>query len=464
MRLKFHTKPWVHQIKAMKYFMPREYGALYTDMGSGKTKVMVDLIVNRGFNKVLIVCPKKVCNVWPGEFIKHAPNCHICVIDVSNIVGKEKSTRVRESVANKGITQQVIIINYESVWRSPFREFLLKYKLDCIICDESHKIKSPGSKCSRFLTLLGKRVDNRFLMTGTPLGQSPMDIYAQYRFLDPTIFGTNFATFKDRYCNLIKVAGGFYSVLNKKEPYKNLDELHEKMFSCAFKSDTNIKLPDTQDIMVEFFLSQKAEVLYKELQKEGCLELSEGTLETGNILAIITRLQQLVSGYIPLTNDEGERTLTQVDTSRQDTLRELLEDLPDDEPVVIFAKYRKDINNIRNIVKSMGRKSSELSGKSDTLHRWKEGKTTVLVVQISSGAEGIDLTRARYCIYYTLTPSLIQYEQSRKRIHRPGQNRPVVYYTLVAKMKKGKTVDEKIVDSLKNNKSIVDSIMEDREI
>ena len=442
--------------------MPLNFGALYTDMGSGKTKIMVDLIRNRGWGKVLIVCPKKVARVWPREFQKHARRADINVIDVSDIAGAKKPTHIRESVLNNKLAQQVIIVNYESVWRSPFREFLLKYKLDCIICDESHKIKSPASKCSRFLTLLGKRVPNRFLMTGTPLAQSPLDIYAQYRFLKPSIFGTNFGNFKDIYANMIKDAGGF-AILDKKTPYKNLDELQEKMFSCAFKTDSEIELPPTQDILVEFPLSPKAEKYYKELQKEGCLELAGGTLETGNILAIITRLQQLVSGYIPLELD-GVTKLTEIDTTRQEALKELLEDMPASEPVVVFAKYRKDIINIRNLVKAMGRKSSELSGKRDTMHRWEAGKTTVLVVQISSGAEGIDLTRARYCVYYTLTPSLGQYLQSRKRIHRPGQDKPVIYYTLIAKMKKGKTIDEKILEALKNNKRVVDSIMEDGSI
>lgn len=449
--MKFYTKPWKHQTEALDYLYPRSFGALYTDMGSGKTKIMIDLIVNRGFKRVLIVAPKKVCRVWAPQFLVHAPNEPYTVLDLSEMSGDKKVLTLRQSTK---IAQQVLIINYDSVWREPFKKMILKYKLDAVICDESHRIKTPGSKASRFLTQLGKRVPNRFLMSGTPLAQSPLDIYGQYRFLNPAIFGTNFGKFQDSYANMVLTQGGF-KMIDKNNPYKNLDNLQAKMFSCAFKTDVVQNLPETQDIRVEFDLSPKAQKYYKEFKKEGALIFKKGNVEAGNILAVMLRLQQLTSGYLPL--DTGE--IEDIDDSRRAALRDLLEDLPPEEPVVIFAKYTRDIKNIRRVVNDMGRTSSEVSGKRDTLNNWLAGKTTVLVVQISAGAEGIDLTRARYCVYYTLDYSLSRYLQSRKRVHRPGQTRPVVYYTLIAKLKSGKTIDEQIAESLANNQEITDKIM-----
>jgi SNF2 family DNA or RNA helicase len=443
--------------------MGRSFGALFLDMGAGKTRIMIDLIVQKGFKRTLIIAPKRVCRVWAPEFQKHAPEENITVLDVFRVPGGKRIHWLKSNTPDVKIAQEVIVCNYESVWREPLRSYLLKGKLDAVICDESHRIKTPGSKTSRFLQLLGRRVPNRYIMTGTFLAQGPLDSYAQYRFIDPNIFGTNHTVFKEEYGNWIKAPGGF-AFLNKKNPYKNLDKLHDKIFSCAFSVDVDLNLPPTQDILVEFDLSRRAEKYYKELVKEGCLELKSGTLETGNILTVITRLQQLTSGYLPLEDEDGNKTIQLIDTSRQDAFKELLEDIPEDEPVVVFAKYRKDINNIRNIVRDIGRKSSELSGRRDTLDRWQAGKTQVLVVQIASGAEGNDFTRAKYCIYYTLSQSLSKYKQSRKRIHRPGQTRPVVYYTLVAKMKKGKTIDEQIVESLQKNENIVSKIMESREV
>lgn len=456
--MRYITPPWRHQRKALKFLYPRSFGALYTDMGSGKTKIMVDLIVNRGFKRVLIVAPKKVCRVWAPQVATHAAGEPLLVLDLSGVAGRAKRATVLQGLAEAGSGSLIVVINYDSVWREPFKKFALKFGFDCVICDESHRIKSPGSKCSRALHMFGKRVKNRFLMSGTPLAQSPLDIYAQYRFLDSSIFGTNNGAFKAQYANLIPMPGG-YSKIDKKNPYKNLDELHEKMFSCAFNVDVDQSLPETQDIDIEFDLPKTTQKHYEELRKEGVLELREGDVTAGNILAIMTRLQQLVSGYLPVQDGDGSTTVVEIDDARRTALKELLEGIPPDEPVVIFAKFRKDIKNIRKTVHELGRKSSELSGRKDTLHNWQAGKTTVLVVQIASGAEGLDLTRARYCIYYTLTHSLSQYKQSRKRIHRPGQTRPVIYYRLIARAKKGKTIDQRIVESLDNNEEVIKAIM-----
>ena len=465
MKLQFKTNPWKHQLNALKYLMPRSFGALYTDMGTGKTKIMIDLIVNKGWKRTIIVCPKKVCRVWAVEINKHSFEGSICVINLGEVSGDKRIHFIEEQrKLHKKTTQEVILINYDSIWREPFKKYALeKYKAACVVCDESHRIKSPASKCSKFLQTLGRRVENRYLVTGTPLSQSPLDVYAQYRFLAPTIFGTSFANFKQEYANWVQVAGGF-PILDKKNPYKNLDQLHEKMFSCAFLAESEVELPETQDITVEFDLSPKAEGYYKDLKKEGCLELKNGVVDATTALTLMLRLQQLTSGYLVTEDDEGTRKYLTVDDTRQEAFRDLLEGINPNESVVVFTRFRRDIKKIRRVVKDSGRKSSELSGVKDTLQNWLDGKTTVLVVQIASGSEGIDLTKARYCIYYTMTHSLGQYLQSRKRVHRPNQTRPVVYYTLVAKLKKGVSIDERIIQSLKDNKNIIDSIMEGEEI
>ena len=463
MKLKYHTKPWKHQRQALKFLYPRDFGALYTDMGSGKTKTMIDLIVNRGWKKVLIVAPKKVCRVWQPQFLIHAPSEQICVVDVSKVAGDKKSALVKSRAGEAKSGQLIVVVNYDSIWREPFKKFILKFGFDAVICDESHRIKSPSSKCSRMLTLLGRRVKNRFLMTGTPLGQNPLDIYAQYRFLAPEIFGTNYDRFKYQYANWIQMPGGF-PILDKKNKYKNLEELSEKMFSCAFQVEVHQNLPPTQDIRYEFDLSPSAQKHYRELRKEGVLELEQGDVTANNVLAVMLRLQQLSSGYLPLDSDDGSKKFVEIDDSRKQALKELLESIPEDEPVVVFARFRKDIKNIRTVVKELGRKSSELSGMRDTMRNWERGFSTVLVVQLAAGAEGIDLTRARYNIYYTMTNSLMQWKQSRKRSHRPGQERNVIYYQLVAKLSKGKSIDERIIDSLEANEDIIADIMNGGEI
>lgn len=461
----FKTIPWEHQKAALSYLYRRDCAALYTAPGTGKTKVMIDLIVNRGFRRVLIVCTNKGCEVWKKQFRIHSnlPNSSVLNLSGMSTAGKVSTLKTLPKKGNSDAVS-VVICNYEGVWREPLAKELLKKStgIDCVICDESHRIKTPGSKVSRFLTRLGGVVPHRYLVTGTPAAESPMDVYAQYRFLDKTIFGTSFQKFKDRYQNLDVQATlrvGF-PILDKNQPYKNLDELHKKMFSCAFLAESTVKLPKQLNIVTSYTIGKKTEDLYKELKKEGVLLCKQGYLEVSNVLTMSLREQQLVSGYVQIETEAKEKKLLRVSEERLEVLQDLLEQFSSNEPIVVFAKYRKDLNNIRRVCKKLGRGYSEISGSENTQEAWDKGETSVIGVQYSSGSESIDLTRARYCIYYSLTTQLALYEQSKKRIHRPGQTRPVTYYHICAKLSKGTSIDEKILHALKTKQDVVTYLMQ----
>jgi len=470
MSYEMKLKPWVHQLKALDYLTVRNHGALYTDMGSGKTKVMIDLIMNRGFKVVLVVCPLKVCAVWEYQLGLHSDIEKNRVFNVSKLSTPDKVSRLSKEFtkARKSESTRIIIVNYDSVWLGAFGKYLLRKTvgIDCVICDESHRIKSPSSKCSKYLTKIGKLVKYKYLLTGTPLAENPIDVYAQYRFLDSTVFGTNFDNFKAEYENvdIMKTAKVGYVVLKKDKPYIHLDRLQKKMYSCAFKIDSTVELPPTTSIVTKFEMSPKCQQAYKELKKEGILEFSSGFIEVSNALTRIIREQQLTSGFAVIEGYtySGETETITVDTSRQEALQELIEGINQDEPVVVFAKFKKDLDAIKSVSKSLGRKYSEVSGRADTLQEWKDGKAKVLGVQYKAGSEGIDLTEARYCIYYSLTHSLMLYAQSLKRTHRPGQEHPVTYYHLVATGKKMTTIDEEIMEALRRKKKVVDYVMEIR--
>lgn len=461
--LKFKTKPWKHQLEALKFLMNQGFGALYTDMGSGKTKVMVDLINNAGYKKTLIVAPKKVCRVWPKEFLIHSLDPNICVLNVSNFSGERKCIEVNKR-ANLD-EKIVIVVNYDSVWREPFRSLVLKTKWDACICDESHRIKTPSAKCSRMLALMTTRVPHRYMMTGTPLAQNPTDTYAQYKYLEPSIFGTRYDKFCDRYENvdLYRTARAGYTVLDEKQPYKNLDELREKMFSVAFNCQVELDLPEQHHITVEYDVPSKIQNYYKHIKKHGVLSLEQGTLTVENILSLTLRFQQLLDGYIPVLDDDMNETMVKVDDERVRVLQELIEGLGD-EPVVVFARFRKDFSDIREMLDSVHITHSEVSGAADTYEEWREGKTQVLLVQPQSGSEGLDMTRSRYAIYYSKHPSLALYKQSLKRIHRPGQNRPCTYFHIIGKMSTGNSVDETIMKAHQLNMEIVDYVMNNKNL
>ena len=463
------TKPWPHQKKALSYLYKRDAAALYTDMGTGKTKVMIDLIQSRGFKRVLVVAPKKACVVWEEQIHTHGTRGLFSVLRLENCsVGKSieclsKIPKRTSSRSEGGIL--VIIINYDKVWRQGIGNMLLRktFGLDCVICDESHRIKSPRSKCSMYLSRLGKTVPYRYLMTGTPMAENPSDVFAQYKFLDPSIFGTSITPFREEYecIDPILTARIGHRILDKTHPYKNLDRLYEKMFSCAFYIESSVELPEQTDIVRHFDMPTRTESLYKQLLDEKAAELNGKYLESTNALTLVLRLQQITSGYAQVEDiDTKENAVINVDHARAEALIDLLEQFPEGEPVVVFARFKKDLKNIRKACDKIGLLHSELSGSTDTLQAWKQGDTQILAVQYSSGSESIDLTRARYCIYYSLTQRLALYEQSRKRIHRPGQHKPVFYYHLVEQMSKGYTIDEKIYASLQQKKDIVQYIME----
>ena len=458
------TAPWPHQLAALDFLAVRQHAALYTDMGTGKTKVGIDLILNRGFKLTLIVGTKKSCQVWEDEFQIHASKApELLRLDLLSTVKKVDLLKELYALWGEKSCPVVMIINYESIWRKPFSEYLLKMPIDCVICDESHRIKSPGSKCSLYLTRLGKYVENRYLFTGTPSTESPVDVYAQYRFLQPKIFGTRLTIFRDRYENLdaVRTAYAGYRVLDKNQPYKNLDELKEKMYSCAFYVENPLDLPDTTDITVSFTPNRQAQEVYRKIEKDGAFENENGIFEVNNALTKALRLQEVLSGYVVQENETfTEHRFTTLDFARGQARTDLRDGIDPAEKVVIFAKFRYDFTIIQNICKQLNRVYGEISGQLDAYEKWKEDKINVLAVQYQSGSESINLTKARYCIYYSGSHSYGLYAQSRKRVHRPGQDQPVIYYHLKAVIPKTVTIDEKIEKALEQKKDLVDFLLE----
>lgn len=469
MRYVYKTEPWEHQKKALEYLCERDTAALYTGMGTGKTKIMIDVVQTREFKRVLVVAPNKACEVWEEQIRVHGVEGKFSVLRLNSFSVNKCITELSKVPRSDNLVGKtptyVFIINYEKVWCDGLSNIFLskRFGIDCVICDESHRIKTPRSRCSMYLARLGKIVPHRYLVTGTPLAENPTDVFAQYKFLDPTIFGTTLGRFRDEYEVLdpIMTARVRHRVLDRVTPYRNLEQLHEKMFSCAFYIESSIELPEQTDIEWKFHMPTKTEQLYHQVFKEKVAELNGMWLESDNVLTTILRLQQMTSGYACVEDmATKEKKIINVDHARAEELMELLQQFPENEPIVIFATYKKDLKNIRKACYKLGIESSEVSGSIDTLKEWKDGKTRVLAVQYSSGSESIDLTRARYCIYYSMTQRLALYEQSRKRIHRPGQTKPVVYYHMIETMKKGLTIDEKMYQALKNKKDVVEYVME----
>ena len=169
-------------------------------------------------------------------------------------------------------------------------------------------------------------------------------------------------------------------------------------------------------------------------------------------------MQQICGGSVRFDDTPAAKQIVE-HPAKGAVLRDMLEDLPANEPVVTFCRFKSDLAEARAAFEGLGRSVSELSGSRNELSDWQLGKTTGLVVQIQSGGIGIDLTRASYCVFVSLGYSLAEYEQAVARLHRPGQERRTLIYHLIATINGRSTVDGRVYEALRERKDVVDSII-----
>jgi SNF2 family DNA or RNA helicase len=440
--------PWEHQLQAYHFAMAHEATLLYMRMGTGKTKVATDVIVNLPAKNVLIVCPKNVVPHWKKDIEKHAGR----TVDVTLLrdgTVKQKQRAAEIALARKA-DHHVLVVNYDSLYREPFSDWALKQSWDLVVLDEIHKIKAAGGTTSRYCALLRKAAKRRLGLTGTPLPRSPEDAYAQYRFLDPGIFGTSLTVFRARYA----IMGGFQG--REVVGWQNQEEFNQKFFSIAYKADESVlkDLPQAVDVFRTFELAQETRATYNRIKSECYAELgAERVVSVNNALTKLLRLQQITSGFV--TENSGLE-LT-IGDEKYKALVDVLEDIDANEPVVVFCRFEKDLATVHRAADEVGSKSLELSGKRKELERWQAGEARILAVQIQSGGVGIDLTRAAYDIYYSTGFDGGNFEQSQKRTHRPGQTRNVTHIHLVAE----KTVDEQIAKSIQEKRGIAHYVLDE---
>ena len=247
------------------------------------------------------------------------------------------------------------------------------------------------------------------------------------------------------------VMGGFQN--HQIVGYRNLEELNRKFYSVAFRVTKDVlDLPPEMHVTYTCELGPEAWRAYQALKHDLIARGESGEITAANALVKLLRLQQITGGFI--RTDDGAHV--QIDAAKMNLLRDVLEDIDPAEPIVVFCRFHKDLDAINRVADETGRRALELSGRVDDLKRWQAGEAPVLAVQIESGGVGVDLTRARYAIYYSLGFSLGSYEQSLARIHRPGQTRPVEYLHLLAK----NTVDEKVMAALAAKADVVSEVLQ----
>ncbi len=444
--------PWHHQGEALKFGANLPAFVMNMGTGTGKTKTTIDLIAARGHRFVLVITKKKAVGVWKKDVAKFlgADTMNVVQLDTGSVPKNLKLAQEATADTSRPI---ILVVNYQSVWRDPFKAWLLKQSIDLLVLDESHSIKAPGGKASFFLKRLRKNVPCVVALTATFFGDKPIDVYGQMRTIDPAVLGTRFSDFKDEYCYM----GGYTG--REIIGYKNQEQLAAKLAPYLFQVDKSVlNLIPVREKRYYCKLDTATQKLYNRFSDEGFARIhDEAVISVDNPLTKLLRQQQIVCGFVQ--PDDSEEIII-LPTPKIDTLEEILTDLPDMEnvpahtPVVVYCKFKQDLLNIKAVAEKLGYVYGEISGDIDQQEDFKAGQVTLLGCQISAGGTGVDGLQdvCHIGIYYSTGHSLVEYTQSLGRLDRPGQQSSVLNIHIVAE----NTVDEDIVQALLNKEDVIE--------
>jgi SNF2 family DNA or RNA helicase len=438
MKYKFKTKPYEHQIKALESSWDKKNFALFCEMGTGKSKILLDnisMLYDKGkINAALIVAPKGVYRNWVEQEIpKHVPNHINCrtfhwVAPSSRTKDdKQMLSQLYDETRDPCLT--FFVMNVEAFSTGPgmkeAEKFLWAYK--CLMAvDESTSIKTPRAQRTVNISSVGRHANYKRIMTGSPVTKSPLDLYSQCGFLDSDLLGhDSFYSFRMRYANMttINVNGHRVDIVRPNDSYRNLDELSSIVSDFSYR-----------------------------ILKEDCLDLPDKVYQ-------MLRLHQITCGHFKA--DDG--TTTAVKNNRMSELLDVLEEC--EGKVIIWSNYVQDI---QNIAKEIGKRFGEGSfctyyGETKQKHRQSnidkfqdlESPVRFFIGNPQTGGYGITLTAAKTVVYYSNSYDLEKRLQSEDRAHRIGQTDKVNYVDIICE----ESVDEKIVAALRQKIDIANEIL-----
>lgn len=458
LKLPIRAAPYRHQQEAAAYALDRLAdgggAALLMEMGTGKTLTTIAIVgrlwQEKRVQRLLVVAPLSILGVWEDEFRKFADyDYSLAVLEGT---GARKIDTIRHMT---GATLQVLVVNYESAWR--LEKELAAWRPDCIVCDEGHKIKTHNIAASKALHRLGARVPYRLLLTGTVITNKPIDVFSQYKFADPAVFGSSFYLFRNRYFDM--VGYGNYTPVMKKSMEA---EFTEKLHSIAFRATKAecLDLPECTDIVQRVELEAAARRVYLQLVKDSYADLASGSVTVTNVLTRLLRLSQLTGGFV---GNDADAVTEQVSSAKLDALSDLLDSAENDgRKVVVIARFLPEIHAIEKLLEKKGLRYSVIHGgvadRPAQIEAFQNDPAVrVFIGQIATAGLGITLTAASTMIFYSLDYSMSNYEQTRARIHRVGQKHPCTYIHLVAKG----TVDEKVLKALQDKANLAKALVDD---
>lgn len=513
----FITNPYEHQIKMVDFGMEKltkenlNGVAFLCEMGTGKTKAAIDLSRNlawyMGVKSVLIICPLSIMgnpkakpenqHGWVKEVNTHS-KAEVRVIHGT----RKKRLEILEEPQKSRLCFYVINFAGARILKKELKE----KNFDVIICDESTNIKNGQSATAKACFDLGRAVRFRIIMTGTPITQGMLDIFSQYKFMDRGItFGTSFTAFRNKYFEpavmkcpaghvtntqwhkdalketeegievFCKKCGESYKVAKKPwdlteeekkvqmsvwkwHPKKGaLNVIKDKINSRAifFTKEECLDLPPKvyETRIVE--LSKEEKKQYTQMEKLLFTEISGEPITAKALLDKLIRLSQITSGFSK--TEHGEI----VEIKKPSKLKELMSVIEEvGGKFIIWCRFKHDIRRISRELEKMGIDNvmfySEIKERDKAIAKFtNDPECRGFIGQPASGGIGLNLTVASTVIYYSNTYSLMERLQSEDRAHRIGTKTKVLYIDLITK----DTIDEAILDAIKNKKEISDFVV-----
>lgn len=340
---------------------------------------------------------------------------------------------------------KVFLVHYEGLPKVINK--LCKIYWTLIVLDESQRIKDRNTQQSKRVAKL-KLADHKVILSGTPLDKSPIDMWAQFRFVAPQVFGTKWKDFEDEYCYKTGFMGKEVKLRVKKLP-----EFLEKLKPYCLREVKSevLNLPKLEIVLSPVELLGNQLRIYDEMNSEMITSLDGKTVEVDLKITQIAKLQQICGGFII---DKNQETL-HIGRAKVRRVNSLIKTIT--KPVVVFCKYLEEIKMISDELSHL--KVAVLNGqtknRSKIIEDFQSGVYDVIICQIKTGGVGIDLYKSCNVIFYSLTYSFIDYEQALSRVHRYGQTQPVKIYLIYAK----NTIDEDIYKAILSKKSISDTVL-----
>jgi SNF2 family DNA or RNA helicase len=469
MNYKFKTKPYAHQITALEKSWNKEVFAYFMEMGTGKSKVLIDniaMLYDKGkINGALIVAPKGVYQNWfNGEIPTHLPDHIDKKMVLWRALINQKQQLQLSTLFESGEDLHILIMNVESLSTKKGIDFAAKFirtHSTLMAIDESTTIKNPDAKRTKSIVSLGLNAKYRRILTGSPVTKSPLDLYKQCEFLSPWLLDhSSYYTFRTRYAVMRTANFGGRSV-QLVVGYKNLGELSKKLepFSYRCLKEDCLDLPEYTYTKRIIQLTPEQKKIYLTMKQIALAQLDGKLMTTATALVQLMRLHQITCGHF--TADDG--TIKEIKNERITALLEILEEV--ENKAVIWAHYRYDIASIIKAVESKFGKDSYVTYYGDTSSddRQKaieeiqnpDSKVRFIIGTPQTGGYGITLTGANTMIYYSNGYDLEKRIQSEARINRAGQTRKMTYIDIQCE----DTVDEKIVKALVKKMNIANEIM-----